>query len=254
MSVYNMILLFATIHGVLSVRQGLLFRLDGSNTSYIIFPNWLSCANGSVEFEFETKRSTALLLYLDNRDASLFLEMKLVRGSIRFRYRYKTTDVLQTIDDGLNDGKWHKVTVTSTLQGFQVSIGTLSQLIAIDGYYEEASRSQTFATGTYFGGLPAFFQRNALNLSLPSSAYEPHFHGSVRDFSMSQCGQSLESVDMLTGSGVRSGVDDPCTVHDPCQHGGACINTDLGPVCECGSTGFVGTHCSTGKISLTFSD
>lgn len=46
--------------------------------------------------------------------------------------------------------------------------------------------------------------------------------------------------------GVRVSQFDVCAQQDPCQNGGACINTDTGPVCECGSVDFEGQFCEKG--------
>lgn len=49
--------------------------------------------------------------------------------------------------------------------------------------------------------------------------------------------------------GLRGNVTDACERHDPCQHGGICISTDSGPLCECRNLEYEGTYCERGKIN-----
>ncbi|XP_008471108.1 uncharacterized protein LOC103508338 [Diaphorina citri] len=41
----------------------------------------------------------------------------------------------------------------------------------------------------------------------------------------------------------ENSVLDPCEEHDPCKHGGICISTDSGPICECRNLEFEGIYC-----------
>lgn len=47
--------------------------------------------------------------------------------------------------------------------------------------------------------------------------------------------------------GLRNNITDACERHDPCQHGGICISTDSGPLCECRNLEYEGTYCERGK-------
>uniref|UniRef100_A0A8W7PL74 EGF-like domain-containing protein n=1 Tax=Anopheles coluzzii TaxID=1518534 RepID=A0A8W7PL74_ANOCL len=46
---------------------------------------------------------------------------------------------------------------------------------------------------------------------------------------------------------LRTNVTDACERHDPCQHGGICISTDSGPICECRNVEYEGTYCERDK-------
>lgn len=254
MSVFSLLFICLVIHGSISSRLydlQSLFRLEGSRTSYAAFPKWSTCHNSSIEFEFETRRSTALLLYMDDRASSSFLELKIVRGSARLRYKQKAHDKVQSLGDDLHDGKWHRVRVMSTQTSFGFSVDSIAHTGGDSTLSDRVLLSTgSFSSVTYVGGLPESFKKNPWDLSLPSSAYEIHFHGSIRNFSMEQCGNGLERAEMVSRSGIRSSVDDPCALHDPCQHGGLCISTDAGPVCECDITDYLGVYCSVGKFYL----
>ncbi|KAL6444648.1 hypothetical protein ACFW04_002028 [Cataglyphis niger] len=38
-------------------------------------------------------------------------------------------------------------------------------------------------------------------------------------------------------------ITDACETRDPCQHGGICISTDSGPICECRTGDYEGAYC-----------
>lgn len=54
------------------------------------------------------------------------------------------------------------------------------------------------------------------------------------------CGDSIQQ-------GLRPNVTDACEKNDPCQHGGICISTDSGPLCECRNLDYEGSYCEKGK-------
>ena len=42
---------------------------------------------------------------------------------------------------------------------------------------------------------------------------------------------------------MRTVESDACSSHDPCLHGGECVSTDAGPMCDCGEVDFEGPTC-----------
>ncbi|KAJ8924521.1 hypothetical protein NQ315_007319 [Exocentrus adspersus] len=46
---------------------------------------------------------------------------------------------------------------------------------------------------------------------------------------------------------LRGNTSDACEVRDPCQHGGICISTDSGPICECRNPDYEGEYCEKEK-------
>lgn len=48
-------------------------------------------------------------------------------------------------------------------------------------------------------------------------------------------------------------MTDACERNDPCQHGGICISTDNGPICECRNLEYEGTYCERGNFSNNLS-
>lgn len=54
-------------------------------------------------------------------------------------------------------------------------------------------------------------------------------------------------INNLFSQGLRTNLTDACEKHDPCQHGGICISTDSGPLCECRNLEYEGTYCERDK-------
>ncbi|RZB41449.1 EGF domain containing protein [Asbolus verrucosus] len=51
---------------------------------------------------------------------------------------------------------------------------------------------------------------------------------------------------------LRGNSSDACEIRDPCQHGGICISTDSGPICECRNPDYEGEYCEK-DIEIPFS-
>lgn len=52
---------------------------------------------------------------------------------------------------------------------------------------------------------------------------------------------------------MAGNTTDACETRDPCQHGGICISTDSGPICECRSGDYEGAYCEKGEFFSIFS-
>lgn len=59
----------------------------------------------------------------------------------------------------------------------------------------------------------------------------------------------LRTYSVLFLQGIRSNMTDACEEHDPCQHGGICISTDSGPICECRNLDYEGIFCEKGTFT-----
>ena len=239
--------LFTTVAGVL---------LDGSPNSHARFPAWVrrcppshtaSGANRTytLSFDFETRRASCLLLYADDGQDE-FVAVRLVRGTARLQLGAGRT---LTAGSGLNDGRTHSVAVALTDHLATLSVDLASHSLPL----VTPTRSPVTATefSVYVGGLPDEFRSGQrLNqLAVPSAAFEPALVGSVRNVAYTaRCGagDDVEDVRMMSGSGVRSSVDDSCADYDPCQNSAPCLSTDDGPLCDCALTDYVGPFCDLG--------
>ncbi|XP_068083591.1 neurexin 1-like [Anabrus simplex] len=110
--------------------------------------------------------------------------------------------------------------------------------------------------------MPSWYNTKLTLLALPSVIFEPRFGGAIRnlvyadDEVLLPRRQEMKMKDYKCGAflctgapsrklprGIRGNATDACEDHDPCQHGGICISTDSGPICECRNVDFEGIFC-----------
>ncbi|XP_049829259.1 neurexin-1 isoform X6 [Schistocerca gregaria] len=240
------------------------FVLEGSQTSYAQFRKWNAGLNGTLELEFKTDQPNGLLLYTDDGGTYDFFEIKLVEGALRLRYNLGGGAQILTVGRDLNDGHWHKVAVRRS--------GELTSLTVDGATQARASRGSDFRFGSlesnsdvFIGGMPAWYSSKLTLLALPSVIFEPRFGGAVRNLvyadeeATAPRRQEMKMKDFKCGGfhcagapgrsarGIRGNLTDACEEHDPCQHGGICISTDSGPICECRNVDFEGIFCEKDK-------
>ncbi|XP_046998627.1 neurexin-1 isoform X1 [Schistocerca americana] len=240
------------------------FVLEGSQTSYAQFRKWNAGLNGTLELEFKTDQPNGLLLYTDDGGTYDFFEIKLVEGALRLRYNLGGGAQILTVGRDLNDGHWHKVAVRRS--------GELTSLTVDGATQARASRGSDFRFGSlesnsdvFIGGMPAWYSSKLTLLALPSVIFEPRFGGAVRNLvyadeeATAPRRQEMKMKDFKCGGfhcagapgrsarGIRGNLTDACEDHDPCQHGGICISTDSGPICECRNVDFEGIFCEKDK-------
>ncbi|XP_069697734.1 neurexin 1-like [Periplaneta americana] len=243
------------------------FVLEGSQTSYAQFRKWNAGLNGSLELEFKTEQPNGLLLYTDDGGTYDFFEIKLVEGALRLRYNLGGGAQILTVGRDLNDGHWHKVQVQRNVERTSLTVDGVTQ--------SRSSRGKEFQFGrlasnsdVYVGGMPSWYNTKLTLLALPSVIFEPRFGGAIRNLVYAdeegglprrqemkmtefKCGAfhcSGATARGRTARGIRGNTTDACEDHDPCQHGGICISTDSGPICECRNVDFEGIFCEKGRI------
>ncbi|NP_001240692.1 neurexin [Aplysia californica] len=222
-------------------------NLDGSPGSYVEYPPWEPCLNGSFSFEFRTSEPLSLLLYL-NRGSYSYFEVKLLKGGIRLRMNLGERTMIIRAGQNLNDNKWHSVEV--------VQDGDLTTLI-VDGIEHSKTSSGLLHTYNglanetflYLGGLPMEYESKKFNsLALPSVIFEPKFRGSVRNFFYRSCGGEAVRPQPLSSAGLLTTDVDLCERGNPCLNGGRCLTTDNGVLCDCTATEYRGDRCDIQKI------
>ncbi|KAK2154595.1 hypothetical protein LSH36_264g04026 [Paralvinella palmiformis] len=216
------------------------FELEGSGESYAAFPPWIPCRNGSLTLDFRTKKSSQLLLYLDTGQGEFF-QVKLVRkvGMLRWSLGEGATSVL-TAGHDLDDDVWHHAEIRREGGSTQFVIDNLERNAAEN----EADLDFGESAGIfylYIGGLP--LGQSSRELANRFTAYEPRFRGSIRNLRYSNCGALAENVDIIESEGLRETKDDPCKLINPCLHGGTCVATDMGAICDCTGSEHFGQFC-----------
>ncbi|XP_046401405.1 neurexin-1 isoform X2 [Ischnura elegans] len=227
------------------------FALEGSQTSFAQFRKWNPGLNGSLEFEFKTESANGLLLYTDDGGTYDFFEVKLVEGALRLRFNLGGGAHILTVGRDLSDGHWHKVRVTRDVERTSLTVDGATRT--------KVSRGREFHFGSlrtnsdvFVGGVPtAWYGSRLALLALPSVIFEPRFGGSVRNLVYADEETAVarrQEARMKDFKGIRGNAStDACEEHDPCQHGGICISTDSGPICECRNVDFEGVHCEKDK-------
>ncbi|XP_037909404.1 neurexin-1 isoform X2 [Hermetia illucens] len=261
------LLILTSFISILDICHG--FVLDGSKNSFAQFRKWYTGLNGSLELEFKTEQPNGLVLYTDDGGTYDFFELKLVEGALRLRYNLGGGAQIITVGRDLHDGHWHKV---------QVLRNDDQTTLVVDGVPQSrTSRGKEFQFGkfatnsdVYIGGMPNWYNTKLALLALPSVIFEPRFRGSIRNIVyVDQPGVSPRRQEMKqprdikcgdgpcdqnefprdkVARGLRGGnMTDACERHDPCQHGGICISTDSGPLCECRNLEYEGPYCEKDK-------
>ncbi|KAL0121234.1 hypothetical protein PUN28_008721 [Cardiocondyla obscurior] len=244
------------------------FLLEGSTTSYAQFRKWNAGLNGTLEFEFKTEQGNGLLLYTDDGGTYDFFEVKLVESALRLRYNLGGGAQIVTVGHDLGDGHWHKVQITRCNENTTLTVDGVSAV--------STSRGKEFEFGklagnsdVYVGGMPSWYNSKLTLLALPSVIFEPRFNGFIRNLVYADGEntvprrQEMKSRDAKCGGfpcvesatkrksprSLRNmaNTTDACETRDPCQHGGICISTDSGPICECRTGDYEGAYCEKDK-------
>ena len=216
--------------------------------SFAKYPKWNPCYNGSIVLEFATRHPDGLLLYTDDGGLHDFFELKLVSGVGWLRFNLGGDGVI-LLKAGLelNDGTWHKVEITRDEEETTIAIDNVKQSGQSTGndlmFGDDVKNSDV-----YVGGMPEELVNQLHALALPSVVFEPHYRGQLRGLRFSDCGGTLRDATMIASRGVRQTRGDYCTNDNPCQHGGMCISTDNGSICECAYTGYEGELCEKGTL------
>ncbi|CAH1124036.1 unnamed protein product [Ceutorhynchus assimilis] len=260
-----MMLFYVVLSILLSNIHG--FVLDGSSESYSQFRKWGGGTNGTLEFEFKTDQPNGLLLYTDDGGTYDFFEIKLVEGALRLRYNLGGGAQIITVGKELNDGHWHKVQLQRHEERTILTVDGASQMRTSRGKEFNFGKLET-NSDVYIGGLPKWYNKKLALLALPSVFFEPRFIGSVRNLIYPdveggvarrqetrpkdhRCDGPIvagtESICLPQSRVLRGNSSDACEARDPCQHGGICISTDSGPICECRNSDYEGEFCEKDK-------
>jgi len=221
--------------------------LDGTQSSFVKFPALPVCSNTSVSFDFLTGAPSGLLFYsggLAGRNS--FMELKLIRGLVCFRFNCGAGTRTLCAGEQTNDNKWHSVNIVRTILETKLIVDAVIPGYTLQGVSQYQPNSHTDSS-VYVGGVPSVFIRQLETLALPSVVFEQPIRGSVRGvtYSSSCDGWKSVSAQVVDSNGVRTNTDDSCSDHNPCQNNGDCLSTDVGPHCECSRTDFNGTLCQT---------
>jgi len=214
-----------------------------------------------------------------------FVQLKLVKGTLKLRLKLGTSDVTRTVGDDVDFARqWYRVdiivgdTTTLTINAvvpLKEELGTRAGLTVkrVVGHphlksfasklfeplvYTRAAFSVAgglFSSPLYIGGIPLTLRSELHRVTLPFVAFEPRFLGTVRNLTYSSCdgpsGTGDRHVGVNTSMGQRKSDEDLCAISNPCQNGGECLSTDRTQMCDCAQTNYTGALCSIREYNYT---
>ncbi|XP_064486129.1 neurexin 1-like [Ornithodoros turicata] len=222
--------------------------LEGSTTSYAQFRRWVTSGSFStLSIDFQTADPSGLLLYADDGGQGHFVELKLVEGSLRLRLGPDPAFVLSA-GRNLHDGAWHRVEIQKERHEARLRVDEDMSSGKQRSFGDHPTNHSLGNNFVYVGGVPSWYGAKLATLSLPTVYFEPRFRGAVRGVVFaSEEGHPAKKQEPIGFKGVRFTAADVCEQNDPCEHGGACISTDTGAVCDCRGLDFEGAFCDQEK-------
>ena len=162
------------------------YRFIGYKRQFLKFPIWhlnrraIERGNQTLSFEFRTKISSALLLYMDDGGNNDYIILQLRDGAVRLWFKFgKPTAVRLQVGDNLNDNRWHRVRLIRREYSLTLSIDGAVSSKSVVGNNRAFFVPQS---STYFGGLPSNYATH--RLSLTSASEKAKFVGDIRKVTM----------------------------------------------------------------------
>ena len=78
---------------LLTVSSSSAFFTDGTENSYVQYPRWQACLNGSISFEFKSNDTDGLLFYTDDGGQYDFFELRLENRKLLLRFKLTKTEM-----------------------------------------------------------------------------------------------------------------------------------------------------------------
>ena len=72
---------------LLTVSSSSAFFTDGTENSYVQYPRWQACLNGSISFEFKSNDTDGLLFYTDDGGQNDYFELRLKNRKLMLRFK-----------------------------------------------------------------------------------------------------------------------------------------------------------------------
>ncbi|KAH7972959.1 hypothetical protein HPB52_019468 [Rhipicephalus sanguineus] len=236
--------------------------LEGSSSSYAQLRRWQAGPQATLSLDFQTQEPSGLLLYADDGGHGDFVELKLVEGTLRqvddatlrLSLGYGSgrsvseEPFLLSAGRNLHDGAWHRAELVRNGAETRLRVDDQSDGGVVQGAGDLHMGNESSNSFVYVGGVPSWYGAKLAALSLPTVFFEPRLRGAVRNVVYaSEHGRPPKRQEPIGFKGVRLRSDEPCEQRDPCQHGGSCISTDTGAVCDCRGLDYDGSFCDQEK-------
>ncbi|XP_077521803.1 neurexin 1 [Amblyomma americanum] len=232
--------------------------LEGSSSSYAQLRRWQAGPQATLSLDFQTQEPSGLLLYADDGGHGDFVELKLVEGTLRLRLSLSyggsrpppedEAPFLLSAGRNLHDGAWHRAELLRNGAETRLRVDDQTDSGGVDPGGDLHMGNESSNSFVYVGGVPSWYGAKLAALSLPTVFFEPRLRGAVRNVVYaSEQGRPPKRQEPIGFKGVRLRSDEACEQRDPCQHGGSCISTDTGPVCDCRGLDYEGAFCDQEK-------
>ncbi|XP_077355064.1 neurexin-2-like isoform X4 [Festucalex cinctus] len=233
--------------------------------AFISLPKWNTKKTGSISFDFRTTEPSGLLLFSHGRPQGAkeqkpgrelktdYFALELLDG-----YLYLLIDMgsgktkLKANNKKVNDGEWCHVDFQREGRKGSISVNSRSMPFSSP----EGSEILDLDSDMYLGGLPESKTELILPPEVWTALLNYGYVGCVRDLFID--GKSRD-VRRLAEIQSALGVSSFCTRElqkrcssTPCGNGGLCKEGWNRYICDCTSTGFLGTNCEIEATVLSY--
>lgn len=137
-------------------------------TAHAVYERWDASTNGTLLFEFKTKKKNGFLIYEDDPGGMDFIDIFLINGRLRMRLRIGDCNQQQEFINGnFSDNKWHRVRVYRAFESTHFKVDNHQYKIIKCDAKNVAFKAQS---SLYVGGLPVDISLNSL--AFPGSFYD----------------------------------------------------------------------------------
>jgi len=245
---------------LLTVSSSSAFFTDGTENSYVQYPRWQACLNGSISFEFKSNDPDGLLLYTDDGGRYDFFELRLENRKLLLRFKLTKTEMGKINADkykDLDDDRWHKVTIQRNQKETILTVDDFKLAKWVKGTnFQFGSTRNNFV---FLGGMPAKYRNEELleTLALPSIMFDKRWRGQMRNLQYSNCSCPLRSAKIMKLSRARR--DNLCETNNPCDKNNpncdCLIDSSGNPKCDCTDKSCDENACkSTSLVKVGSSD
>ena len=160
------------------------YRFTGSKSQFLKFRSWYKLADSlssvKLSFDFRTKMSNSMLMYMDDGGNTDFIAITLVKGTVELRFKFgRPASEVVRVGANLNNHRWHRLSLLKDMFSLTVNVDDVAVTETITGTGRANFLPQSC---TYFGGLPKTYRLQSLSLS---SIYDkPKFNGDMQRITM----------------------------------------------------------------------
>uniref|UniRef100_A0A8C5HGG6 Neurexin-2-like n=1 Tax=Gouania willdenowi TaxID=441366 RepID=A0A8C5HGG6_GOUWI len=235
-------------------------------SAYLTLPRWNTKKAGAMSFDFRTTESDGLLLFshgslqgsqgtqgADRKPRSDFFAVELLDGFLYLVMDMGSGSIkIKASSRRLDDGEWCHVEFQRRGRNGFISVDSQSVPFTAN----EGSEILDLDEAMYLGGLPEDRQALVLPPEVWTASLGLGYVGCVRDLFIDGQSRNLWRLAEVQSSRGVSGL---CTrethvrcTRDTCANGGHCREGWNRHICDCNSTGYLGSSCEKEATVVSF--